>query len=148
MINRNLLAVAFMSLAMFIVLGFKADSAPASAAKKFSVSIKFTFGKRTSTGGCGPGRGLCEIKLGTSVATAGAVGGLASPINDQKLECVFQGKLPDGGSTFTVDRDIQLETAIAQKLGFKSLTIISGEYGVAASKGSFGGVELNVRTTK
>jgi hypothetical protein len=71
-----------------------------------------------------------------------------TPINDQQLDCVFQGKLPDSGSTFTVDRDIQLDAVIAEKLGFKSLTILRGEYGVVASKGSFGGVELNVRGTK
>lgn len=151
MIRQKLISIALVSMLALSVLGFSASSATTttmSSLAKFSVSIRFIFGKRTPTGGCGPGKGLCEIKLGLGVATSGTVGGVLSPLNDQKLECVFQGKLPDGSTTFSVDRDIQVDAAIAQKLGFKSLTIRSGEYAVSSSKGSFGGVELNASTTK
>ncbi|MBI1760951.1 MAG: hypothetical protein HYR56_05885 [Acidobacteria bacterium] len=146
MIRRKILLSALVTFVALNLLGLAA-SRSASAAK-FSVSLTFTFGKRQPNGKCGPGRGICEIKLGLGAATALSVGGVASPINDQKLDCVFQGKLPDGSATFSVDRDIQVDDAIAQKLGFKSLTIRRGEYGVNAGKGSFGGVELNVSTTK
>ena len=151
MIRRSILIATFISLTSLLVLGFTlsrpANNATLSAAK-FSVTVTFVLGKRTQNGTCGPGRGICDIKIGVGTASPFKVAGVASPLDDQKLECVFQGQLPDKDSTFVVDRDVAVAPAIAQKLGFKSLTILSGEYAVTPGKGKFGAVELNIKTTK
>jgi hypothetical protein len=149
-IRQKFISIALVSMVTLFVLGLNASrtaTGTTASAAKFSVTLTFKFGKRQPDEKCGPGKGICELKLGLS-ATSGSVGGVVSPLNDQKLECVFQGRMPDGSSTFTVDRDIQVDAAIAQKLGFKTLVLRRGEYSINPTKGSFGGVELNASTTK
>lgn len=115
-----------------------------NAAAFISIKLTFNLGKRTNTGTCGPGRGICSIVLG--VARSGSVEGTVTPVGSDKLNVVFESNLVD--HTLDIAENIVLDEAIARKLGFKSATVPKGSYAFDSSKGKFGGTTLNIRTTK
>lgn len=115
-----------------------------NAAAFISIKLTFKLGKRTNTGTCGPGRGICDITL--SVARSGSVEGTVTPVGDDRLNVVFESKLVD--QTLDLAENIALDEAIARKLGFKSVTVLKGTYSFDSSKGKFGGTTFNIRTTK
>ena len=115
-----------------------------NAAAFLSIKLTFNFGKRTNTGTCGPGRGICSITLGA--ARAGSVEGTVTPVGSDRLNVVFEANPPD--RIMEIAEDIVLAESVARKLGFKSLTILKGNYAFESAKGRFGGVTLNIKTTK
>ncbi|HQR32320.1 MAG TPA: hypothetical protein PLK30_06265 [Blastocatellia bacterium] len=115
-----------------------------NAAAFISIKLTFNLGKRTNTGTCGPGRGICSIVLG--VARSGSVEGTVTPVGSDRLSVVFESNLVD--HTLDIAENIILDEAVAQKLGFKSVTVLKGSYAFDSSKGRFGGTTLNIRTTK
>lgn len=115
-----------------------------NAAAFVSIKLTFNLGKRTNTGTCGPGRGICSIVLG--VARSGSVEGTVTPVGSDRLNVVFESTLVD--HTLDIAENIILDEAVASKLGFKSVTVLKGSYSFDSSKGKFGGTTLNIRTTK
>ncbi|MBP6820234.1 MAG: hypothetical protein KA368_01760 [Acidobacteria bacterium] len=115
-----------------------------NAAAFISIKLTFKFGKRTNTGTCGPGRGICDITLG--VARSGSVEGTVTPQGSDRMDVVFESALPD--RTIEIAENIPMEESVARKLGFKSLTVQKGSYALDPGKGKFGGVTLNIKTTK
>ena len=115
-----------------------------NAAAFVSIKLTFNLGKRTNTGTCGPGRGICSIVLG--VARSGSVEGTVTPVGSDRLNVVFESNLVD--HTLDIAENIILDEAVASKLGFKSVTVLKGSYSFDSSKGKFGGTTLNIRTTK
>jgi hypothetical protein len=51
-------------------------------------------------------------------------------------------------SVIPLDKDIPLDQAIAESLGFKSVILLKGKYRVNSKIGKFGGVVIRVRVTK
>ena len=117
-----------------------------NAAAFISIKLTFNFGKRTNTGTCGPGHGICSIVLG--LARARAVEGTVTPVGSDRMNVVFETNIPDGDRIMEIAEDIVIEEAIARKLGFKSLTVLKGNYAFEAAKGKFGGATFNIKTTK
>lgn len=115
-----------------------------NAAAFISIKLTFKFGKRTNTGTCGPGRGICDITLG--VARSGSVEGTVTPVGSDRMNVVFESALAD--RSMEIAEDIVMEESVARKLGFKNLTILKGSYVFEPGKGKFGGVTLNIKTTK
>jgi len=106
---------------------------PAFAAIK--VEVSFTIATRKS--GCKSGLGICDVKIGGSIATKAAsprqVKGLLSVQDDGKLLCEFSGKLPESGPSLDIDQAIPLSAEIAKKLGVKSATIEAGAISLSGS---------------
>lgn len=117
-----------------------------NAAAFISIKLTFNFGKRTNTGTCGPGRGICSIVLG--VARSRAVEGTVTPVGSDRMNVVFETRLPDDDRIMDIAEDIMLDEAVARKLGFKSVTILKGNYAFESAKGRFGGATFNIKTTK
>lgn len=141
------LTALFLAAAALMMLTAWPTANPVShgnAAAFISIKLTFNFGKRTNTGTCGAGRGLCSIVLG--VARSGSVEGTVTPVGSDKLNVVFESKLVD--HTLDLAENIVLDEAVARKLGFKSMTVLKGAYSFDSSKGKFGGTTLNIRTTK
>lgn len=115
-----------------------------NAAAFISIKLTFKLGKRTNTGTCGPGRGICDISL--SVARAGSVEGTVTPVGSDRMNVVFDAAPAD--RTMEIAEDIVMDEVVARKLGFKSLTVLKGNYAFDSGKGRFGGTTLNIRTTK
>ncbi|MEK7830305.1 MAG: hypothetical protein AAB401_04420 [Acidobacteriota bacterium] len=141
------LAALFLAGAVLLTLAAWPMASPVghgNAAAFISIKLTFKLGKRTNTGTCGPGRGICDITL--SVARSGSVEGTVTPVGDDRLNVVFESNLVD--HTLDIAENIILDEAVARKLGFKSMTVLKGSYSFDSSKGKFGGTTLNVRTTK
>lgn len=141
------LAALFLAVAVLMTLAVWPTANPVShgnASAFISVKLTFKLGKRTNTGTCGPGRGICDITL--SVARSGSVEGTVTPVGSDKMNVVFESNLVD--HTLDLAENIVLDEAVARKLGFKSVTVLKGTYSFDSSKGKFGGTTLNIRTTK
>lgn len=141
------LAVLFLAGVAMVMLTVLPTANPVghgNAAAFISVKLTFNFGKRTNTGTCGPGRGICSIVLG--VARSGSVEGTVTPVGSDKMNVVFESNLVD--RTLDLAENIVLDEAVARKLGFKSVTVLKGTYSFDSSKGKFGGTTLNIKTTK
>lgn len=121
----------------------------AGAASFISIKLTFDIGKRTTSGSCGPGFGVCRISLSVarSAQSKSAVVS-ATPLDDKRLECLFDSDPPSRDRLLIIAEDKILDEAIARKLGFKSATILRGNYSFDSSKGKFGGVVLNMKTTR
>ena len=89
---------------------------------------------------------ICSITIGgggrTSVSNR-AVRGKLSANADGKLTVAFLAKPPDEGPTLFLDQDITVPPALAKKLGFKSATVLKGEYAFNSRR-----AVLNARLTK
>lgn len=126
-----------------------APNATARAAAFISIKLTFEIGKRTASGQCGPGFGICrvDLSLGRS-ARQNSVVVSATPLDDQRLECLFESAPPSRDRLLEIAEDKILDESIARKFGFKRMTILRGNYTFDSSKGKFGGVVLNLKTAK
>ena len=143
------LAALFLAVAVLMTLAVWPTANPVShgnASAFISVKLTFKFGKRTNTGTCGPGRGICDITL--SVARSGSVEGTVTPVGSDRLNVVFESQLAERDRVMEIAENILVDEAIARKLGFKSMTVLKGNYSFDSSKGKFGGTTLNIKTTK
>jgi hypothetical protein len=103
-----------------------------AAALRFPrIPISITIGRAKKN--CG-GFGICRITIGKASAAARLVNGELSATGDGKLLLSLLQKTPEEEQTLFVDQDITLSQALAQKLGFKSVTIQQGEYAFSARK--------------
>jgi hypothetical protein len=125
------------------------STAGASVPSFISIKLKFEIGKRTPQGKCGPGFGVCDITLsvGFSARSNTAIVS-ATPLDERRLECLFEANPPSRDRLLEIAEDKILDETTARKLGFKSVTILRGNYAFDSSKGKFGGVVLNMKTTK
>jgi uncharacterized protein YdeI (BOF family) len=126
------------------------------------LSITIYFGKAR----CAPGFGICRIDIGAAGEREVALGGpdtstRARPRTGQASASVEQDKtarrlenqlyriemrteLPEKGSVIPVAENITLDAATAKALGFKSVTVLRGEYKIDYSKNKLGSVVVNV----
>lgn len=148
---RRVVAPAVALAALLAIAGWavtnNAPNATARAAAFISIKLTFEIGKRTTSVPCGPGFGVCRITLGVARSARSAVVS-ATPLDDKRLECLFEADPPSRDRLLIIAEDKIIDEPGARKFGFKSMTILRGEYAFDSSKGKFGGVVLNMRTTK
>jgi hypothetical protein len=103
-----------------------------------------TFAARIGTGGKCEGSGVCHVIPGRGGADARTVQA-SGEIRGDTMTISFKGKLPEGSDSYPIDHHIVLDDGTSKALGFKSVTILKGEYRL-----NRGGNTLNVkvRTTK
>jgi len=121
-------------------------------------SITIYFGKAR----CASGFGICRIDIGAAREAEAPAGGdtaRARPRTGQAAASVEQDKtarehlylkiemrtaLPEKGSVVPVAENITLDATTSKALGFKSVTVLRGEYKIDYSKNKLGSVVLNV----
>jgi hypothetical protein len=61
----------------------------------------------------------------------------------------FNGELPEKADSLPIDEDIVLDSATSKALGFKTVTVLKGNYKINRNRGNkLGTLSLNVKTTK
>jgi hypothetical protein len=132
---------------------------PKTAKAMFSITIYF--GQRPSCSG----RGFCKIEIGLERIAGGREGedtkraartGQASAsveqdktareANHRFLKIELRSALPDTGSTIPVSENMTLDAAASKALGFKSVTVLKGDYKVDYSRNKLGTINLKVET--
>lgn len=96
-----------------------------TAAPAAEVAIVGYFGRKKK--GC-KGVGICKIRPGATTIEDREVLAQLSTNAEGKLTLVFSSKPPEEGTTLYIDEDIIAQPAIASGLGFKSVTLLKGEY--------------------
>ncbi|MBO0724404.1 MAG: hypothetical protein J2P52_02295 [Blastocatellia bacterium] len=96
-----------------------------TATSAVGVEVKIDIGRKKK--GCG-GFGACSVTISGTLLTDREVKGILSANPNGNLTLAFLAKPPDEGTTFFIDEDISLPPVIANKLGFKSATLLQGEY--------------------
>lgn len=124
-------------------------SAPAQQAQQARYTVSMGFRDGATTKDCGGSKGVCFIisRDKTSAAKArGGVQGVASMEGD-KLRIDFESTLPGQGKreTIAVFEDMALDAGLANKLGYKSVTMLRGDYRVDYSRQKNGAVLVDVR---
>jgi len=131
---------------------------PASQAM-FTITIYF--GQRPSCSG----RGFCKIEIGLERMAGAREGedteraarkGQASATVEQDktardtshrfLKIEMRSALPDKGATIPVSENMALDAATSKALGFKSVTVLKGDYKVDYSKNKQGTINLKIET--
>jgi hypothetical protein len=74
------------------------------------------------------GFGVCHIYIESVAASGRQVRAQFSTNAAGKLTVVFLDKPAEEGPTLFIDEDITAPPAVAQELGFKSVTLLKGEY--------------------
>jgi hypothetical protein len=93
--------------------------------------------------------GICKISIEASATSAKRPVKANAEIRGSALEAVLEGPLPEKGNLLPIDEDIVLDEETAKALGFKTVTVLKGNYKLTTSKtDKFGTVRLNVKTTK
>ena len=105
-----------------------------------TITIKIEFGKKTSNGDCGPGRGICSITLGGGTdkgATPGKFEVVEGTIEHKEgklyvttmREISERGKSERGVYSVTFTNNTPLDPLLSKKLGLTTPTsIAAGEY--------------------
>ncbi len=132
--------------------------APAEAA----LSITIYFGARR----CAPGIGICRIDIGAAreaeapkgdTARAARTGQASASVEQNKsardtgprtLKIDMQTALPEKSSVMPVAENVVLSAATAKALGFKSVTVLRGEYKIDYSQNKLGSISVNVDVQK
>lgn len=114
-----------------------------NAAAFISIRVTFFIGK---TAACNAGFGICKIVVGATGKQL--VNATLTPIGSDRMEAIFESAPPNAERMLELAENLILDEASARKLGFKSVTILKGSYAYDSTKGKFGGVVFNVRTTK
>jgi hypothetical protein len=102
---------------------------------------------RIGTGGKCEGSGVCHVKPWTGAADARTVQA-SGDIKGDAMSISFKAKLPEEGDHYPIDHDIVLDPATSKALGFKTVTILAGDYQLNRSGNKFGTLYVKVRTTK
>ena len=105
------------------------------------------FAARIGTGGKCEGDGVCRVIPGFAGGTARTVQA-SGDIKGDTMSISFKAKLPEGGDRYPIDHDIVLDAATSKALGFKTVTILAGDYQLNRSGKKFGTLYVKVRTTK
>ncbi|HTG18287.1 MAG TPA: hypothetical protein VK747_23800 [Blastocatellia bacterium] len=93
--------------------------------------------------------GVCKISIEASAASAKRPVKANAEITGRSLQAVFEGPLPEKGNLLPIDENIVLDEETAKALGFKTVTVLKGNYRLTRAKPTdFGTVKLNVKTTK
>lgn len=87
------------------------------------ITIGVDVGRRSK--GC-TGLGICRVWIEFDLRQ-GTVPTIAS-LHDSTLTLLFTSELPEQGEVFTVEDDLQIDSALARLLGAKGLTIRKGSY--------------------
>jgi hypothetical protein len=74
------------------------------------------------------GFGICHIYIESLTASGRQARAQFSANADGKLTVVFLDKPAEEGPTLFIDEDITAPPAVAKELGFKSVTLLKGEY--------------------
>jgi hypothetical protein len=129
-----LVAVVALTLAALVwtpVRGKSSANALPPAAK-FSAGVVITIGKPSTC----KGFGICKIALSGSLNKRSVKGTITAEDNG-KLSLSVEGDVPDAEASLIIERDVDLSSDIAKKLGLKSATITSGSYPFSAGKTVF-----------
>ena len=93
--------------------------------------------------------GVCKISIEASATSAKRPVKANAEITGRALVAVLEGPLPEKGNLLPIDENIVLDEETAKALGFKTVTVLKGNYRLTTSKtDKFGTVRLNVKTTK
>jgi len=93
--------------------------------------------------------GICTITIEASATSAKRPVKATAEITGRALVAVLEGPLPEKGNLLPIDENIVLDEQTAKALGFKTVTVLKGNYRLTTSKtDKFGTVRLNVKTTK
>jgi hypothetical protein len=74
------------------------------------------------------GFGICHIYASAATAGNRNLRAQLSASVAGKITVVFLDKPPEEGATLFIDEDIEAPPAVARELGFKSVTLLKGEY--------------------
>jgi hypothetical protein len=74
------------------------------------------------------GHGICQIVTKSNPSGDREVRAKLHAKADGKVTVQFLDKPPEEGPTLFIDEDITAPPAVASKLGFKSVTLLKGEY--------------------
>jgi hypothetical protein len=131
-----------------------------------ALSITIYFGKAR----CAPGFGICRIDIGaagerfevalghpdTATRARPRTGQASVSVEQDKtakgenvrvryfMGIIMKTALPENGSVLPISENITLDAATAKALGFKSVTVLRGEYKIDYSKNKLGSVVVNV----
>jgi hypothetical protein len=116
-----------------------------------NISITIYFGKPQSCAGFG----ICRIIIGRAQADTAPSennterarprsGRASAAIRDNKLFINLEDRLPERASVMPVSENVTLDSATSKALGYKSVTVLRGEYGIDYSKNRFGSVAVSV----
>lgn len=122
-------------------------------------TITIYFGKT----GCRPGFGICRIDIGSAREAEAPKGGeteraarkgqASASVEQDKtardashlyLKIEMRTALPEKASVVPIGENLPLDAATSKALGFKNVTVLSGEYKIDYSKNKLGSVALNV----
>lgn len=127
-------SLALISL-LSISISHAANFGALNPSARINLSIEAEFGRRAADGSCGPGFGICSLKIsgGTSIyqgATNTAYGDAIST-KDGRLAINFTKGLNTEmlkGDFMTVEQDYLIPADVAQQLGLKQSVITAGKY--------------------
>jgi hypothetical protein len=134
MVNKSKAGSAGLVVAIITLFFASSNGALAGAA----------FAARIGTGGKCEGDGVCRVIPGFAGDTARTVQA-SGEINGNTMTINFRGKLPEGSDNYPIDHDIVLDQSISKALGFKTVTILKGEYRLNRGANT---LNVRVRTTK
>jgi hypothetical protein len=124
---------------------------PGAGAEAARISVTIYFGKPPDC----KGWGVCKITVDTRSAARQMPGkasvegtAMVRQGREQTLSYTFNAQLPGKEKTLPVEQDMDLDEATAKSLGYKSVTVLKGDYPIDSSMGRFGGVHFRVRATK
>jgi len=120
------------------------------SSKPIPITIHVDIGRKrfdcTRAGICGITVGA-DVSLGSARSSRRTVKGTAE-VAGRQMAISFGSELPEKGELLPIDEDIILDEETAKALGFKTVTVLKGEYRINRRGNKLGVVSLNVRTTK
>jgi hypothetical protein len=144
MLTKSSKIVALLLMAITLGLALPATSRAVSRAVK--IVVVFDIGRKKFD--CTKA-GICKISIEASATSAKRPVKANAEITGRFLEAVLEGPLPEKGNLLPIDEDIVLDEETAKALGFKTVTVLKGNYKLTRSKpDDFGTVRLKVKTTK
>lgn len=116
-------------------------AAASATLPEISVEVEAEIGRKSM--GCRK-FGICKVKIGVG-GTIGdrVVRSKLSTNGDGTITVTLLGKAPDEEQTLFLDEDVIVPSAAAEKLGFKSVTLLKGQYAFNASR-----ARLNAKLVK
>lgn len=139
MLSKSPKVVALLLMAITLGLAFPVTSQAAKIVVIFDIGRKkFDCTKA----------GICKISIEASATSAKRPVKGNAEIRGRTLEAVLEGPLPEKGNLLPIDENIVLDEETAKAFGFKTVTVLKGNYQLTRSKtNKFGTVRLNVKTT-
>jgi hypothetical protein len=109
------------------------------------VGVEIDIGRKSSS--C-KRAGVCHIGVSVGWEFGRTVKGNAQ-VQGRTMSLSFNGELPEKADSLPIDEDIVLDSATSKALGFKTVTVLKGNYKINRNRGNkLGTLSLNVKTTK